>query len=87
MPRWSRDGKELFYVTGNALVTVALRPDGSFSPPQRLFDRSNFLINLRYDSYTVSPDGQRFLMIQRDPGSIPRQLNVILNWSHDVTSR
>jgi hypothetical protein len=22
-----------------------------------------------------------FLMIQRDPGSVPRQLNVILNWS------
>jgi hypothetical protein len=29
----------------------------------------------------VSPDGKRFLMIQRDPGSVPRQLNVILNWT------
>jgi len=32
-------------------------------------------------SYSVSPDGKRFLMIQRDPGSVPRQLNVILNWT------
>jgi hypothetical protein len=28
-----------------------------------------------------SPDGRRFLMIRRDEGSVPRQLNVILNWS------
>jgi serine/threonine-protein kinase len=81
LPRWSRDGKELFYVTGDAVVAVAMRPDGSFGPPRRLFDRSNFLFNHRFHSYSVSPDGKRFLMIQRDPGSVPRQLNVILNWS------
>jgi len=81
LPRWSRDGKELFYATGDALVAVAIRPDGSFGAPHRLFDRSNFLLNFRFQSYDVSPDGKRFLMIQRDPGSVPRQLNVILNWS------
>ena len=27
----------------------------------------------------ASPDGKRFLMIRRDEGSAPRQLNVILN--------
>ncbi len=81
LPVWSRDGKELFYVTGDAVVAVAMRPDGSFGAPRRLFDRSNFLFNHRFHSYSVSPDGKRFLMIQRDPGSVPRQLNVILNWS------
>jgi eukaryotic-like serine/threonine-protein kinase len=80
-PRWSRDGKELFYITGDAVVAVAVRPDGSFGAPRRLFDRSNFLLNFRYQSYSVSPDGKRFLMMRRDPGSVPRQLNVILNWS------
>ena len=81
LPRWSRDGKELFYITGDAVVAVAVRPDGSFGAPRRLFDRSNFLLNFRYQSYSVSPDGKRFLMIRRDEGSVPRQLNVILNWS------
>jgi Tol biopolymer transport system component len=84
LPRWSRDGKELFYVTGDAVVAVAIRPDGSFGAPRRLFDRSNFLLNYRFQSYDVSPDGKRFLMIQRDPGSVPRQLNVILNWSDEL---
>jgi hypothetical protein len=45
-----------------------------------LFDRSNYLFAYSYD---ISPDGKRFLMIQRDPGSVPRQLNVILNWSDE----
>jgi serine/threonine-protein kinase len=80
LPRWSRDGKELFYVTGDAVVAVAIRADGSFGAPRRLFDRTNFYTS-RFRSYEVSPDGKRFLMIQRDPGSVPRQLNVILNWS------
>jgi hypothetical protein len=71
----------LFYVTGDAVVAVAMQPDGSFGAPRRLFDRSNFFVPTRFNSYSVSPDGKRFLMIQRDPGSVPRQLNVILNWS------
>ena len=81
LPKWSRDGKELFYVSGDAVVAVAVRPDGSVGAPRRLFDRSSFLFNHRFHSYSVSPDGKRFLMIRRDPGSVPRQLNVILNWS------
>jgi hypothetical protein len=31
-----------------------------------------------------SPDGKRFLMIRRDEGSVPRQLNVILNWTGEA---
>ncbi|MDP3718718.1 MAG: protein kinase [Acidobacteriota bacterium] len=80
LPTWSRDGKELIYVTGDAMVAVSMRPDGSFGVPRRLFDRANYF--LRYSSsYDVSLDGKRFLMIRRDPGSVPRQLNVILNWT------
>ena len=82
MPRWSRDGKQLFYMTGNAVAAVAIQPDGSFSAPRALFDRTNFLARYFF-SYDISPDGERFLMIRRDPGSVPRQLNVILNWSDE----
>jgi eukaryotic-like serine/threonine-protein kinase len=81
LPRWSGDGKELFYMAGDALMAVAMRPDGSFDAPRRLFDRSAFVVNPRFHSYAVSADGKRFLMMQREPASVPRQLNVILNWS------
>ena len=78
-PRWSRDGRELFYVTGNAIMGVDVRSDGSVGAPRRLVDRADYFI--RFQSYDVSPDGKRFLMIRRDEGSVPRQLNVILNWA------
>ena len=65
LPRWSRDGRELFYITGDAVAAVVIRPDGSFGPPRRLFDKTNFLTS-RFRSYDTSPDGKRFLMIQRD---------------------
>jgi Tol biopolymer transport system component len=80
-PMWSPDGKHLFFVTGDAFVTAAVQPNGAFGLPRKLIDRSNFLINDRFQSYSVSPDGKRILAIQRDSGSAPRQLNVILNWS------
>jgi len=78
MPRWSRDGKELFYVSGDAVVAVAIRPDGSFGTPHKLLDRANYYLKWGYD---ISLDGKHFLMIRRDEGSVPRQLNVILNWT------
>jgi hypothetical protein len=37
-----------------------------------------------FHNYAVSLDGKWFLMIQRDPASVPRQLNVILNWSDAI---
>ena len=87
LPRWSRDGRELFYVTRNAIAAVEIRPDSSFGAPRTLFDRTNFFFLTRdsesYGSYDTSLDGKRFLMIQRDPGSVPRQLNVILNWADE----
>jgi Tol biopolymer transport system component len=84
LPRWSPDGKGLFYVANDAVMTVGMRADGSFATPLRLFDRSNFLFNHRFNSYSLSPDGKRLLMIQRDPASVPRQLNVILNWADEL---
>jgi Tol biopolymer transport system component len=80
-PRWSRNGRELFYVTGDAIMGVDVRADGSVGAPRRLVDRAPYFI--RFQSYDVSPDGKRFLMIRRDEGSVPRQLNVILNWRTD----
>ena len=86
-PRWSRDGKELFYFTGDAVVSVAFRPDGSFDAPRRLVDRSGFWIGPSGASYDVSRDGKRLLMIHRDEGSVPRHLNVVLNWPDELARR
>jgi Tol biopolymer transport system component len=84
VPTWSPDGTEIFYLSPDAVMAVKMQPDGAVGAPRRLFDRSPFLINDRFHSYSVSADGKRFLMIQRDGGSVPRQLNVILDWQGDL---
>jgi serine/threonine protein kinase/Tol biopolymer transport system component len=81
-PRWSRDGKELFYFAWDALTAVTVRPDGSIVSAHRMPINSSDYASWSYD---VSLDGKRFLMIRQDPGSVPpRQLNVILNWSDEL---
>ena len=65
-PRWSRDGKELFYVaTGltNTLMAVPVSAQGSVftaGRAQRLFDIEPVVGG--FYSYDVSADGQRFLV-------------------------
>ena len=85
LPVWSHDSKELFYCSPDAIMAVPVAGDGSFGSPHPLFDRSDYYID--FDSYDVSPDGRRFLMIRRNPGSVPRQLNVILNWSGELRAK
>ena len=81
LPRWSRDGRELFYLTGSSIVSVPIRPGGSLGAAQKILDLPDVFVNQRFQSYDVSPDGKRFLMHLREPGSVPRQLNIILNWN------
>ena len=83
-PLWSRDGRELFYVSpANALMRVGVERSSSWvvtTPTMLLKDGS--LITLSGNpgrSYDVSPDGQRFLVLK--PGNAlnapPPQLVVV----------
>jgi hypothetical protein len=85
IPVWAPDGRELYYVAGDSIVAVEVRSDGSAGSRRKLFARSDF--SFRWHSYDPAPSGKRFLMIQREPGSFPRQLNVILNWTSELQQR
>lgn len=62
MPTWHPSGREVFYRSpGNAIMAVAVTTAGdSVTPgvPRRLFDATNY-----DDTYAVSPDGRRLLMM------------------------
>jgi WD40-like Beta Propeller Repeat len=61
---WRRDGKELFYLQGSAVMAVTLTGDGTrLEPgtPSRLFNLPQALQQPAQVSSIVSPDGQRFL--------------------------
>ena len=89
-PRWSRDGKELFYAEGSILMAAPVKaaPSFSVSTPARLFEdaRLRGLLNPNYD---VSKDGQRFLLeeIVGDEADSPRSIHVIQNWYAEFRDR
>jgi len=83
-PRWSRDGKELFYLAGQALmsVPVTLTPTFAMGTPVKLFDvpvQSGY--TNESDIWQVAPDGKRFLMLPPDKGQVGPPLQVIVNWT------
>ena len=80
-PVWSRDGRELFFRSGNAMmvVDVRLEPEFQVGAPRELFQGNFRLAPAVNSNYDVSPDGERFLMI-RPTGDAPREIHVIVNW-------
>jgi serine/threonine protein kinase len=86
-PAWRSDGKELFYMSGDKkLVAVEVKAGSSFEPGVRkvLFQtRVSGLVNAR-NHYTVTKDGQRFLIntLVQDAASQP--YNVMLNWTRTL---
>jgi Tol biopolymer transport system component len=78
-PSWRKDGKELFYVSGNELFAVDVRTETSaFEPgiPKPLF-KVNLEARIRR-RYQVASDGQRFLLNEPIQASSP--ITVVLNW-------
>jgi len=98
-PRWNPNGKELFYVTdaGGSKFTlmsasVSVRSNGTapvsleIGPSKPLFDvriNSFHPVNSTF-FYSVSKDGQRFLIDHVESESEP-VINVIVNWPQAFT--
>jgi hypothetical protein len=83
---WSRDGRELFYRNGNTwmAVDVSLRPEFKVGTPRLLFEGP--YVNVGGYSYDVTPDGQRFLLLQPAEEALApvTHLNIVLNWFDEV---
>ena len=77
-PAWSRDGRELYYRTGDTMMvaTVALRPTFAVSGRRSLFS-SPFLRGTLLREYDVAPDGQHFVMVRG--GTAPSTLIALHN--------
>lgn len=81
MPRWSADGKELYFVSGRMLMASAVRAAGdSFASaaPVRLFAFTSEGTPMR-QRYAVSRDG-RFLLFRPKDSSETAPITIVLNW-------
>jgi len=83
-PRWSRDGKELFYFSGQTLmaVPVSMRPTFSNGAPVALFD-APVQAGYTNDSHRwqVAPDSKRFLLLTNAGKDQASPLDVVVNWA------
>jgi Tol biopolymer transport system component len=81
-PRWSRNGRELFYVERDTLMAVPITTAAGFShgAPVRLFSNPALDSDWTLPSYDVSRDGRRFVLIA--PKGLQRKpaIRVVQNW-------
>jgi eukaryotic-like serine/threonine-protein kinase len=84
-PEWRRDGKELFYISGDRkMMAVSISTDGTTltaGTPRALFAVDVVAPNPPYPGdYAVSAGGQRFLVNAVTDEPTRQTLTVILNW-------
>ncbi len=81
-PVWSPDGDELFYMSGDNVLSVAIQTEPEFkaSLPETVFAGRFDTNPSEVQNYDVSFDGERFIMIEAPDESAPSKLNVIVNW-------
>ncbi len=88
-PKWSRDGRELYYRYGNVLMVakVGTGPVFEHSTPVRMFSGIYNLRNESGLSYDVDPATGRFVMIRPpDDKAAAPTLRVITNWTRELAS-
>jgi Tol biopolymer transport system component len=84
-PRWRGDGKELFYLTWDGKMMAAdFAEQGSgliIGKPKLLF-QPNFSTYIApgLSVYDVTPDGKKFVMINRGTQEAPAPFTLVVNW-------
>ena len=84
-PIWRRDGKELFYRSGNKMMSVDVNMRGdelTLSPPRLLFEQRYMYVATTLPNYDVTADGQRFLLVKDESGS--GRVNIVFNWLEEL---
>ena len=88
-PAWAHSGRELFYRNGAKMMVIDLAAGAVFTAgkPRLLFE-GQFKTTAGTGAgaeYDVTPDGQKFLMIQESSAqSAPRQLEVVQEWFSEL---
>jgi eukaryotic-like serine/threonine-protein kinase len=89
-PLWARNGRELFYRSGDAVMSVPVETRAGFVArnPVVLF-KGQFAPSLSGRNYDVSPDGRRFLMLKVGSGAgaqntPPARFVIVENWFEEL---
>jgi eukaryotic-like serine/threonine-protein kinase len=80
-PHWSRDGKEIFYIERDRMMSVAVdtRSGFDFKQPVPLFGGAAPPAGIQVPSYDVAPDGKFILLRSSTTTSAP--ITLVMNWA------
>ena len=82
-PRWNRNGRELFFRSGDRMMAVDVETGAAFraGAARVLFEKAS-------SDYDVAPDGKRFLMLKPSAtAGESTEIHVIVNWFDDLRRR
>jgi dipeptidyl aminopeptidase/acylaminoacyl peptidase len=87
-PRWSRNGKQLFYRRADQVLVVDVQTGSGFSAgkPRLLFEQPGYGMQHVVGNWDVSVDGKRFLMVkleERKPKPVT-ELILVQNWFEEL---
>ena len=96
-PRWSPDGKQLFYATDDVggtsqIISVDVQTQPTFAVVKTTpLPVKGILSNQGRGGFDITPDGKYFIVIlprSADPGKAPpAQINITLNWFDELKRR
>ena len=91
--RWSKDGRELFYVEGETLMAVVVSTTEGFSAgsAKPLFEHPG-LAEGNSSTFDVSADGQRFVVVEdleseEGEAAKPLSIHIVENWFEEFKDR
>jgi len=87
-PRWSRDGRELYYRSHGLMMSVPVTqgPRLEFGNPRPLFSTAPYRTARNRPEYDVAPDG-RFLMIRELSNSDAVGVMYVENWLAELKEK
>jgi len=82
---WARDGKLLYFVQGNRVMSVAVTPGADLQPGLPVPAFTGPLDSSTYShAYDVMPGGDRVVWVTADDSDSVAELRVVLGWGGEV---
>ncbi len=87
-PLWARGGHELFCRNGHEMLVVEVdTADGLRAGRPRVLFEKELEFAETFRNYDISPDGQRFLMVQIPESTGRGRLRIVFNWFEELERR
>ncbi|REJ77488.1 MAG: hypothetical protein DWQ47_14010 [Acidobacteria bacterium] len=77
-PVWGGSGNELLYRSGKRMMSSVIGSGNTAERPTALFE-GDYLTG--FDS---NSDGTRFVMVKNEGGTMPKKMNIVLNWTSEL---